>query len=79
MAACQSFDTPIRASSLWRQRLRGRVLDQIDEETNERVIALADMLATRPITGVVRPFRPIVRFSSPTIPPSSVERTSPLR
>jgi KipI family sensor histidine kinase inhibitor len=27
--------------------------DQIDEETNERVIALADMLATRPITGVI--------------------------
>lgn len=27
--------------------------DQIDEDTNERVIALADMLATRPITGVI--------------------------
>lgn len=27
--------------------------DQIDEETNERVIALADMLATQPITGVI--------------------------
>ncbi|MBO9127313.1 MULTISPECIES: 5-oxoprolinase subunit PxpB [unclassified Rhizobium] len=27
--------------------------DHIDEETNERVIALADMLATRPITGVI--------------------------
>jgi KipI family sensor histidine kinase inhibitor len=27
--------------------------DQIDEETNERVIALADMLATQPITGIV--------------------------
>lgn len=27
--------------------------DQIDEYTNERVIALADMLATRPITGVI--------------------------
>lgn len=27
--------------------------DQIDEETNERVIALADMLATRPMTGVI--------------------------
>ncbi len=27
--------------------------DQIDEYTNERVIALADMLAARPITGVI--------------------------
>ncbi len=27
--------------------------DQIDEYTNERVIALSDMLATRPITGVI--------------------------
>lgn len=27
--------------------------DQIDEETNKRVIALADMLATQPIAGVI--------------------------
>lgn len=44
--------------------------DQIDEETNERVIALADMLATRPITGVVETvptYRSLLVAYDPTV------------